>query len=184
MAAEAAQGGHPEAGAHAADGHAGVFPPFDASLFTHQLFWFALTFGALYLILSRVALPRVADVLERRAAQIRADLDAAARESNAAEAARKQMERTQAESRAAARTLVERMRGEAQGELAAEQARLERELSEQAQAEEARIAEARARALAQVEAIAADVAEDIVARVAGPPAPAARNASPAQKVRA
>jgi F-type H+-transporting ATPase subunit b len=181
MAAEAAQGGHgAEAGGHAA----GAFPPFDASLFPHQLFWFALTFGALYLVLSRIVLPQVASVLDRRAEKIRADLDSAARQSEAAEAARNEMERTQADSRAQARALVDRLRAAAQEELAADQARVERELSEQAQGEEARIAQTRARALAHIETIAGELAEEIVARVAGPAAAAPRNSSSPQKVRA
>ena len=88
MAAEAAQGGHGvEAGAHAAEGHSGVFPPFDFSLFPHQLFWFAVTFGALYWVLSRYVLPKVGSVIERRETKIKGDLDAAARENDAAEAA-------------------------------------------------------------------------------------------------
>ena len=179
MAAEAATAEHAaEAGAEGA----AAFPPFDASLFPHQLFWFAVTFGALYWVLSRMVLPKVASVIERREAKIKSDLDAAARENDAAEAARKATERTQAESRASARALIERMRAEAAQELAADQARVERELADKAQAEEARIAQARAKALAQVETIAADVAEDIVTRLAGP-ATAAPQASP-QMVRA
>ena len=44
--------------------HGRGFPPFDAQTFASQLFWFALTFVALYLLMSRVALPRVGSILE------------------------------------------------------------------------------------------------------------------------
>ncbi|MBL8549180.1 MAG: hypothetical protein JNJ73_04300 [Hyphomonadaceae bacterium] len=186
MAAEAATaehavGGHgAEAAGHGAEG-ASAFPPFDATLFTHQLFWFAITFGALYWVLSRMVLPKIGGVIERREAKIKGDLDAAARENDAAEAARKATERTQAESRASARTLIERMRAEAAEQLAAEQARIERELSDQAAAAETRIGEMRSNALAQVDTIAKDVAEDIVTRLTKP---AAAPAQASQKVRA
>ena len=61
---------------HAAGEGASSFPPFDASLFPHQLFWFAVSFLALYILMSRVALPKIASVLAARDARIRGDLDA------------------------------------------------------------------------------------------------------------
>ena len=45
-------------------GHAKVFPPLDPSTFAPQIIWLAITFTALYVILSRFALPRVGEVIE------------------------------------------------------------------------------------------------------------------------
>ena len=59
----------PESGAHAK-----VFPPLDPNTFAPQLVWLALTFGLLYLILKRVALPRVGEVIEERADRVKRDL--------------------------------------------------------------------------------------------------------------
>jgi FAD/FMN-containing dehydrogenase len=45
-------------------GHAsGVFPPFDPSTFGSQLLWLAIIFGALYVLMSRIGLPRVEGIL-------------------------------------------------------------------------------------------------------------------------
>ncbi|KAF0112776.1 MAG: F-type H+-transporting ATPase subunit b, partial [Hyphomonadaceae bacterium] len=56
----------------------GSFPPFDASLFSHQIFWFAIAFGALYLVLALVILPRIGATLGQRKSTIEDDLKKAA----------------------------------------------------------------------------------------------------------
>ena len=56
----------------------GVFPPFDVSTFPAQLFWLVITFGTLYFVMSRIALPRVAKILDTRRLRIGNDLDVAA----------------------------------------------------------------------------------------------------------
>ncbi|MET0182386.1 MAG: hypothetical protein ABW199_05820 [Caulobacterales bacterium] len=152
-AAEAAHGG-------------GVFPPFDASTFAHQLVWFAITFGALYLILSRVALPKVQAVLDNRAATLKRDIDAAAQQSAAAEAARADMEKSIADARTQSRKMIDDMRASAQAELSAEAAKSEQALAAQAAAAETRIRDMRTAALAQVSSVADDLARDIVGRLA------------------
>ena len=61
----------------ASGAHAKVFPPLDPSTFAPQLVWLALTLGLLYLLLKRVALPRVGEVIEERADRIKRDLEQA-----------------------------------------------------------------------------------------------------------
>ncbi|MGE0047138.1 MAG: F0F1 ATP synthase subunit B' [Hyphomonadaceae bacterium] len=170
-AEEAAHGA--DAATHGADAaahgveHAATFPPFDPTLFASQLVWFALTFGALYFILSRLVLPKVQDVLDRRASTLKSDLDAAHRESEAAERARLEMERVAAEARANARKVVEDMRARAQAELSAEQEKVDAKHAAEIAAAEARIAAKRDEALKQVDALSKDLARDIVARLTG-----------------
>jgi F-type H+-transporting ATPase subunit b len=156
----------------------GAFPPFDPTLFASQLFWFALTFGALYFVLSRFALPKVGAVLATRAGKITGDLEAAARESAAADAARIGAEQATAKARNDARTLIEAQRAAVTAELAGEQAKAEAALSERTAKAEAAIAQTRANALADVDKVAADLARDIVGRImpraAAEPAPKRR----------
>ena len=67
--------GH-ETGAHTAaeGGHGGAFPPFDSSTYASQLVSLVIAFVALYLIVSRIALPRVGGVIDARANAIEGDL--------------------------------------------------------------------------------------------------------------
>ncbi len=68
----------------------GTFPPFDSANFVPVLIWLALSFGLLYILMSKIALPRVHDILVARQAKINEDLKNANKmraEANAAAAA-------------------------------------------------------------------------------------------------
>ncbi len=151
------------AGEHAAGG---AFPPFDATLFASQLFWFALTFGSLYFIVSRFVLPKVASVLAQRAATVKGDLDAAAIQSAAAEDARAAMERGAAKARNDARAMIEKARADMQAKLTAEQESAEARLATRIRAAEAKVDAERAKALAEIPAIAANLAREIADKLA------------------
>jgi F-type H+-transporting ATPase subunit b len=151
-----------EAGAHGGGQATGVFPPFDASTFASQLFWFAVTFGALYWALSRYVLPKVGAVLAQRAATVKGDLDAAAIQSAAAEDARAAMEKATAKARADARAMVDRARADMTAKLAAEQEEAEARLSTRIRAAEAKVDAERQRAMAETPAMADALAREIV----------------------
>ena len=154
------------------------FPPFDASLFPSQLFWFALSFVALYLILSRFVLPKVGATLAARAGAIEGDLDQAAQKSAQAERARVSMEKEVAKARADARAMVDAARAEVQAQLNAEQEAAEARIVERIRAAEARVDGAKQKALAEVPALADGLARDIADRLA----PAAQAAPRARVV--
>lgn len=162
-----------EAAEHAADAAAhggeasGAFPPFDSSLFASQLVWFALTFGALYFIVSRFLLPSVSAVLARRATTIKDDLDLAAQKAAAAEDARASMEKATAKARADARAMIDKARADITAKLTAEQEQAEARLGERIRAAETKVDTARAKALSEVPAIADALARDIADKLAG-----------------
>jgi F-type H+-transporting ATPase subunit b len=169
-AAHAGDGAHAADAAHGAvggeHGAAAAFPPFDASLFASQLIWFAITFVALYLIVSRFILPKVSTVLAQRAATLKGDLDAAAAQSTAAEDARAAMEKAKAKARAEARALIDAARADMTAKLTAEQEQAETRLAARIEAEEAKVNAARAKALADVPGMAETLARDIADRLA------------------
>ena len=47
--------------------HKAGFPPFQKDTFASQLVWLAITFVALYLLISRIAVPRIGGIIEERA---------------------------------------------------------------------------------------------------------------------
>src|SRR6266853_1051754 len=94
---------------HPAGGH-GPFPPFDKQTFPSQLLWLTVTFVALYLLMSRIALPRIDSILERRAQRISGDLAEASRLKGLSDAAIAAYEKSLAEARARAQALLNESR--------------------------------------------------------------------------
>lgn len=154
--------------AHGAGGGAeahGAFPPFDASLFEHQLFWLVVSFGALYWLLSTIVLPKIGAALEARRAKIEGDLAAAAAAQEAARSELAAYEAALAEARQEARRLSEEVRAEAAAVAAKETAEAEAKLAARTAEAEARLAASRAETLAGARAAAEDAAHAIVAKL-------------------
>lgn len=151
--------------ADAAQGSSGM-PQLDPSSFPNQIFWLVLTLVAIYFILTRVALPRIASVLAERQGTLTNDLAAAEdlkRKAAEAEAAYNQ---ALADARAEAQKIAEETRAGIQAQLNDAIARADAEIAAKAAESEARIAEIEAGAVQSIEEVARDVAADIVAAVA------------------
>lgn len=148
-------------------GHADVFPPFDTNHFAPQLVWLALTFGALYLLMSKIALPRVAGILQTRQARISGDLDGAAAMQKQAEEAGVAYERMLAEAKAKAQALAQQTQATLAAESDTRRKALDVDLNAKIAAAEAQIVETKARAMSNVDEIARDAAAAIVLHLTG-----------------
>ena len=160
-------------GAHAS----GSFPPFDSTYFAPQLIWLALIFGAIYLLMSRLALPRVERILETRRARIAGDLDDASDMQGKAQLAGVAYEKTLADAKGKAQALAQQMRDQLAAESDAKRKALEAELNAKLAAAEDSIAATKAQAMTHVTEIAAQAAADIVRQITGKPADAQAIAS-------
>jgi F-type H+-transporting ATPase subunit b len=148
-------------------GHAKVFPPLDSSTFAPQLVWLAITFGLLYLLMSRVALPRVGEVIEERADRIRRDLEHAEKLKAETAGALAAYEQALAEARAKANGIVKTMRDSLTAEVDRQRAQVEAQIAEKVAEAEARIEQTKSRALAGVNEIASETAGAIVKKLIG-----------------
>jgi F-type H+-transporting ATPase subunit b len=132
-----------------------------------QLIWLLITFGILYLLMVKVALPRIGSVIEARADHIAKDLATADKLRRETEEAIAAYEQALAEAKQKAHAIVEDGRAKLKAETAEQRARLERDLAKKSAEAEARIAEAKNSAMHEVNAVAADVAADIVRQLIG-----------------
>lgn len=149
------------------DEHGSAFPPFESDTFASQLLWLAITFGALYFLMSRIALPRVASILEVRSDRIATDLAEADRLKQETEAAIAAYEGSLATARANAQKIAGETRDRVQKEVDAQRKALEDQLAGRLAEAEKQIAATKMKALENVRAIATDAATDIVAQLLG-----------------
>jgi F-type H+-transporting ATPase subunit b len=155
-----------KAGAHTgADG--GAFPPFDSSTFPSQLVSLVVLFVALYIIVSRVALPRVGAVIDARQDKIEGDLAEAQKLKDESEAALKAYEADLAAARSKAQAIGAETREKLNAASEAERKSLEDKLATKLADAEKTIAATRATAMNNVRGIAADAASAIVQRLTG-----------------
>src|SRR5579872_7304183 len=132
-------------------------PQLDYHTFVPQLVWLAISFVILYILMSRLALPKVKGAIEGRRHRLDGDLGRAAALKQEAEAALAAYQKTLADARAAAQETL-RQTGETLAAAAAERQRqLSETLTAQIEAAEQRIASSKMQALGEIRGIAAEV---------------------------
>jgi F-type H+-transporting ATPase subunit b len=152
-----------------ADGSAvkAVFPPLDTKTFPSQIFWLVIFFGALYLLMSRLVLPRFTSILEIRKNRIDGDIARALALKEETEAALNSYNKALADARGNASDIAKSTRDTVNADVADKQHKLDAELSAKAVAAEAAIAKSKAKAMESVADIASDTASEIVAALTG-----------------
>jgi F-type H+-transporting ATPase subunit b len=143
------------------------FPPFNKETFASQLVWFAITFVLLYLLMSRLALPRVGGIIEARSGQIEGDLSEAQRLKDDTEAAMAAYEKTLGEARANAQAIAAKTRDSLMAEAEERRKTLEAGLHRKLEEAEASIAKTKTAAMSNVRSIATEAASTIVERLIG-----------------
>jgi F-type H+-transporting ATPase subunit b len=145
----------------------GGLPQLNPADFPPQLVWLALTFAVLYLILARVALPRIGEVIEERKDRVQRDLDAAGRFKSDTDAALAAYEQALSDARQKASSLAKDMREKLTAESDKERGTVEGQLSAKLAEAEQRIAATKSRALTSVDEIAAETASAVVSKLLG-----------------
>ncbi|MCL4142362.1 UNVERIFIED_CONTAM: hypothetical protein GTU68_039658 [Idotea baltica] len=117
--------------------------------------------------MSKVALPRLSDILEVRRDRIMSDLDEAQRLKDESEEAIASYEQALAEARKKAHDIALVARDKAQAEVDAEQAKVDADLGVKMAEAEASIDETRKQAMAEVSSIATETTTELVTALIG-----------------
>ena len=138
-----------------------------AEVWSSQVFWTLIFFGLTFFVIGRGMVPKVMDTVALRDKQIADDLAAAQAARDIADEQEEAWRMRENENHAKAQAVIAKAKADAaaknEKKIAAAQKRLDKKLAEAEQ----RIGEARGAAMAEVEGVAAEAAQDIVARIAG-----------------
>jgi F-type H+-transporting ATPase subunit b len=157
-----------------AEGHgSGGLPQFDPAYWPGQIVWLLIIFVVLYVVLSKVLLPKVSGAIEVREGKIAGDIAEARRLKDEAEVQAAAAASETAEARSRSQRLAADAKAKANAEAAVRQAAEEAKLNDRLSAAEASIAAAREQAMGNVRTIAAETAQAIVEKLTGAPADAA-----------
>src|SRR3954466_694978 len=143
------------------------FPPFNKETFASQLLWFAIFFVALYVIISKLAIPRIRGIVDARRNRVEGHLAEANRLKDQSDAALKAYEKSLADARGRAQTLANETRDKLNAEAEEARKKLEGQLNLKLAEAEKTIAATKIAAMANVRGIAVDTASAIVQRLIG-----------------
>jgi len=148
----------------AAEGGPGL-PQLNPHSFVPQLFWLAISFIGLYVLMSRLVLPRIGNTIMRREEKILSDLDRAQTLRNEAANILAAYEKTMGDARGEAQGIVRAAAEAMNAEAAKRSAETGAKVAQQIKNAESRIAAARAQALERLRQVAGDVAQAAVAKL-------------------
>lgn len=152
-------------GAAHAEGKKGL-PQFDVTTFPKQIFWLAVTFLFLYVVFSRITLPRIGAMVDGRASKVAADLEAAQRLKDEVEAVRNDYEAAIASAQGDAAKLVANVQADIKRAAEAQDAAFKAKAESATEAVEKSVNAARGRIMGELDSLAAELTVDIAARVA------------------
>jgi F-type H+-transporting ATPase subunit b len=147
---------------HAAEEHAAGMPQLNIETFPNQIFWLVLTLVAIYMILNRVALPRIGAVLAERQGTITNDIAAAEDLRNKAKEAEAAYDKALADARSEAQRIAQQARDDIQADLDAAVAKADEEIAERTAESEKEIGAIRDEATENVRIVARETAAEIV----------------------
>lgn len=152
---------------HAAEGASAGMPQLDFSTFPNQIFWLLVTLVIIYIVMSRVALPRIGGVLANRKGTITSDLRAAEELKQKALEAERAYNDALVKARADAAKIVADAKIDIQKDLDKAIAKADAEISAKTVEAGKALDEIRAGAAEAIATVAKDTAKELVAALGG-----------------
>jgi F-type H+-transporting ATPase subunit b len=146
-------------------------PQFNPEWFASQLFWLLVSFVILYLLMSRIALPRMAQIMEERQDKIEDDLAKAEKLKTEAEQVYQAYEQQLAEARQQAQKVLKDTSDQLDKEQRERHEAFTKELNQKVADAETRIDNAKQQALDNLQAVAGEVAQEATGKLLGSQVP-------------
>ncbi len=142
-------------------------PQLDLTWFPAQIFWMAITFGLLFLLMWRLALPRVSNVLQTRQSQIQNDITRAEALKAEAEEMNARVDSAMEKARKEAQEILRQARSEIEADLARQEKETTSRINTRVQEGEEKVEKARRDALNRIRETAAEMAVTSAQKIGG-----------------
>jgi F-type H+-transporting ATPase subunit b len=145
----------------------GAMPQLNPEFWFSQIFWLTITFGILYIVLSKFILPKISANLEIRKLQILENIEAAEKQREESEQKLKEYEEIIQESKNQAKNYLNQAREKALKDINIKKETLDKELDKEVQKVEAEIVNLKNKAPEKINKIAVETSTDILQHLIG-----------------
>ena len=145
----------------------GGMPQLNPEFWVSQIFWLTLTFGILYIILSKLILPKISSNLELRKSQIQDNIEAADKRRESSEAKLKEYDNIVLKSKSDAKNILGDAKGNALKEINAKRETIEKQIDEEIEKAEQEINVLKKNAPEKINKIAKEMASEILKKLIG-----------------
>ncbi len=145
----------------------GGMPQLDPEFWFSQIFWLVITFGILYLVLSKLILPKISDNLETRKSQVLDNLELAEKQRNESEAKLKEFDNIILKSKIDAKNLFNESRKKLLEEINNKRQKLEEEIDREVKIVESEIKELKKKSPEKINKIAIETSSDLINQLIG-----------------
>ena len=145
----------------------GGMPQLDPEFWFSQIFWLTITFGFLYLVLSKLVLPKISDNLETRKSQILDNLELAEKQRNGSEAKLKEFDNIILKTKIDAKNIFNESRKKLLDDINKKREKLEEEIDKEVKIVEAEIQELKKKSPEKINKIAIETSADLINQLIG-----------------
>ena len=145
----------------------GGMPQLNPEIWISQIFWLTLTFGILYIILSKLILPKISDNLESRKSQILENIEAAEKQRENSEEKLKEYEEIVSKSKMEAKSIFNQAREKALKDISAKKEVLDKQIDEEISKAEQEIKELQSGAAEKINKIAIETSSELIQKLIG-----------------
>ena len=145
----------------------GGMPQLDPEFWFSQIFWLVITFGILYLVLSKIILPKISNNLETRKSQVLENLELAEKQRNESETKLKEFDNIILKSKIEAKNLFNESRKKLTDDINSKKQKLEEEIDKEVKIVETEIEELKKKSPEKINKIAIETSADLINQLIG-----------------
>jgi F-type H+-transporting ATPase subunit b len=145
----------------------GGMPQLNPEFWISQIFWLTLTFGILYVVLSKLILPKISANLELRKSQIQENIEAAEKQRESSESKLKEYDEMIFKSKQEAQNIFKEAREKVLKDINLKKETLDKQIDEEIKKAEKEIGLLKKNAPEKINKIAIDTSSELVKRLIG-----------------